>query len=128
RPRIVHPHLKNNNISDNIITDEDVHKPDVVTTVPVKHATCVILAQYSPSLHKGRETEVMEYYSCAVRIELVRVATHLRPRYALLVERMTGHRGKFALFRMFLLRIVNALPEITPEPCVLSPPRTAIAL
>ncbi|KAJ2665257.1 Serine/threonine-protein kinase [Coemansia sp. RSA 1199] len=105
RPRIVHPHLHDS------APDSDASA--VETTVPVSHMTSVVLAQYSPSLHRGRETEVVEYYSCAVRIELVRVATHMRPRFALLVERMTGHRGKFALFRLFLLRIVNALPDIS---------------
>ncbi|KAJ2477880.1 Serine/threonine-protein kinase [Coemansia sp. RSA 2320] len=35
--------------------------------------------------------------------------------YALLVDRMTGHKGKFSLFRMFLLRIVAALPAMIPE-------------
>ncbi|KAJ2370946.1 Serine/threonine-protein kinase, partial [Coemansia sp. RSA 2607] len=33
--------------------------PAVVTTVPVKHATPVVLAQYSPSLNRWRETEVV---------------------------------------------------------------------
>ncbi|KAJ2549387.1 Serine/threonine-protein kinase [Coemansia sp. RSA 1878] len=106
RPRIVHPHLHD--------AAPASDASGVETTVPVSHMTSVILAQYSPSLHRGRETEVVEYYSCAVRIELVRVATHMRPRFALLVDRMTGHRGKFALFRLFLLRIVNALPDISP--------------
>ncbi|KAJ1722277.1 Serine/threonine-protein kinase [Coemansia erecta] len=94
--------------------------PAVVTTVPVKHATSVVLAQYSPSLNRWRETEVVEYYSCSVRIELVSVAAsnlrHHRVRYALLVDRMTGHKGKFALFRIFLQRMVVALPSLAPEP------------
>ncbi|KAJ2783340.1 Serine/threonine-protein kinase [Coemansia interrupta] len=94
--------------------------PAVVTTVPVKHATPVVFAQYSPSLNRWRETEVVEYYSCSVRIELVCLAAsnlrHQRVRYALLVDRMTGHKGKFALFRIFLQRMVVALPSLAPEP------------
>ncbi|KAJ2371353.1 hypothetical protein IW150_004631, partial [Coemansia sp. RSA 2607] len=75
---------------------------------------------YSPSLNRWRETEVVEYYSCSVRIELVCVtASNLRHqhrnRYALLVDRMTGHKGKFALFRIFLQRMVVALPSLAPE-------------
>ncbi|KAJ2831391.1 Serine/threonine-protein kinase [Coemansia furcata] len=90
--------------------------PEITTTVPVKYATAVIFAQYSPSLNRWRETEVVEYYSCSVRIELVRVAGpgNMR-RYALLVDRMTGHKGKFSLFKMFLLRMVAALPALVPE-------------
>ncbi|KAJ2610227.1 Serine/threonine-protein kinase [Coemansia sp. RSA 1365] len=89
--------------------------PSLVADVPVKYATSVILAQYSPSLNRWRETEVVEYYSCAVRLELVRIApVQLRTRYALLLTRMTGHRGKFDLFRAFLCRIVSALPTLTP--------------
>ncbi|KAJ2314520.1 Serine/threonine-protein kinase [Coemansia sp. RSA 2705] len=120
RPRIVHPHLRDDSPPP---AQSHSNAPDVVTTVPVKHPTAVVLAQYSPSLHRGRETEVVEYYSCAVRIELVRMSAHLRPRYALLVDRMTGHRGKYALFRMFLHRIVAALPAIQPadisQPCII---------
>ncbi|KAJ1933744.1 hypothetical protein GGF37_006620, partial [Kickxella alabastrina] len=75
----------------------DMEAPEVITTIPVKHATAIIFAQYSPSLNRWRETEVVEYYSCSVRIELVRViSSNLRQqryRYALLVERMTGHKG-----------------------------------
>ncbi|KAJ2035993.1 Serine/threonine-protein kinase [Coemansia sp. S3946] len=55
----------------NILATGDM--PEITTTVPVKYATAVILAQYSPSLNRWRETEVVEYYSCSVRIELVRV-------------------------------------------------------
>ncbi|KAJ1888910.1 hypothetical protein LPJ66_008326 [Kickxella alabastrina] len=93
--------------------------PEVITTIPVKHATAIIFAQYSPSLNRWRETEVVEYYSCSVRIELVRVmSSNLRQqryRYALLVERMTGHKGKFVLFNIFLQRMVAALPTMAPE-------------
>ncbi|KAJ2879176.1 Serine/threonine-protein kinase [Coemansia aciculifera] len=92
--------------------------PEITTTVPVKYATAVIFAQYSPSLNRWRETEVVEYYSCSVRIELVRVngpGNMRHPRYALLVDRMTGHKGKFSLFKMFLLRMVAALPALVPE-------------
>ncbi|KAJ2888365.1 hypothetical protein IWW38_004955 [Coemansia aciculifera] len=98
--------------------------PEITTTVPVKYATSVLLAQYSPSLNRWRETEVVEYYSCSVRIELVRIgggSSNLRHhgqqsrRYALLVDQMTGHKGKFSLFKMFLLRIVAALPAMVPE-------------
>ncbi|KAJ2658110.1 Serine/threonine-protein kinase [Coemansia sp. RSA 1200] len=80
--------------------------------VAVKHTTCVLLAQYSPSLSRSREAEILEYYSCSVRIELVRVAAgpaSLRRRYALLVDRMAGHKGKFALFRTFLQRMASEI-------------------
>ncbi|KAJ2403185.1 Serine/threonine-protein kinase [Coemansia sp. RSA 2559] len=80
--------------------------------VAVKHTTCVMLAQYSPSLSRSREAEVLEYYSCSVRIELVRVAAgpaSLRRRYALLVDRMAGHKGKYALFRSFLQRMASEI-------------------
>ncbi|KAJ2440199.1 hypothetical protein GGI03_008642 [Coemansia sp. RSA 2337] len=100
----------------NILATGDM--PEITTTVPVKYATAVILAQYSPSLNRWRETEVVEYYSCSVRIELVRVngpGNMRHPRYALLVDRMTGHKGKFSLFKMFLLRMVAALPALVPE-------------
>ncbi|KAJ2698734.1 Serine/threonine-protein kinase [Coemansia sp. IMI 203386] len=111
RPTIVHPQ--------HIQPVDDART--MVTTQPVKHLTATILAQYSPSLNRMRETEVMEYYSCAVRLELVRVntPTGLRQpklRYALLVDRMTGHKGKYALFRIFLQRMVAALPSLSPEP------------
>ncbi|KAI9474892.1 hypothetical protein BX667DRAFT_497767 [Coemansia mojavensis] len=103
RPRIVHPHLRD----------------EYSATVPVKHPTAVMVAQYSPSLHRNRETEVVEYYSCSVRMELVRISNsviNLRPpRYALLIERIAGHRGKFVLFKLFLHRIVAALPDIQPD-------------
>ncbi|KAJ1799167.1 Serine/threonine-protein kinase [Coemansia sp. RSA 2399] len=80
--------------------------------VAVKHTTCIMLAQYSPSLSRSREAEVLEYYSCSVRIELVRVAAgpaSLRRRYALLVDRMAGHKGKYALFRSFLQRMASEI-------------------
>ncbi|KAJ2539225.1 hypothetical protein EV175_006369, partial [Coemansia sp. RSA 1933] len=82
------------------------------TSVAVKHTTCLMLAQYSPSLSRSREAEVLEYYSCSVRIELVRVAAgpaSLRRRYALLVDRMAGHKGKYALFRSFLQRMASEI-------------------
>ncbi|KAJ1941364.1 hypothetical protein FBU59_003520 [Linderina macrospora] len=93
-----------------------VGMPEIITTVPVQYATPVVFAQYSPSLNRWRETEVVEYYSCSVRIELVRIGgSESRHRYALLVDRMTGHKGKFALFRMFLRRMITALPMLEPE-------------
>ncbi|KAJ1732605.1 Serine/threonine-protein kinase, partial [Coemansia biformis] len=52
--------------------------PDIMTTIPVDHPAATILAQYSPSLNRWRETEVVEYYSCSVRIELVRLSPHRR--------------------------------------------------
>ncbi|KAJ1954682.1 Serine/threonine-protein kinase [Linderina pennispora] len=95
---------------------EQMGVPDITTTVPVQYATPVIFAQYSPSLNRWRETEVVEYYSCSVRIELVRIGgCESRHRYALLIDRMTGHKGKFSLFRMFLRRMISALPGLEPE-------------
>ncbi|KAJ2082596.1 Serine/threonine-protein kinase [Coemansia sp. RSA 988] len=118
-PTIVHPHLQQPQTKIQEVTrnhcTQQLQMSSIVATVPVKHATAVILAQYSPSLNRWRETEVVEYYSCAVRLELVQIGPiQLRPRYALLVTRMTGHRGKFDLFRAFLCRIVAALPSLTP--------------
>ncbi|KAJ2713378.1 Serine/threonine-protein kinase [Coemansia spiralis] len=88
--------------------------PDIMTTIPVNHPTATILAQYSPSLNRWRETEVVEYYSCSVRIELVRLSPHRRhhPRYALLIDRMAGHKGKFNLFIIFLRRLAPVLPTL----------------
>ncbi|KAJ2725075.1 Serine/threonine-protein kinase [Coemansia sp. Benny D115] len=103
-------------------SNDQMAAAEVITTIPVKYATAVILAQYSPSLNRWRETEVVEYYSCSVRIELVRIAAssnlryqHHRNRYALLVERMAGHNGKFGLFKIFLQRMVATLPSLAPE-------------
>ncbi|KAJ1662971.1 Serine/threonine-protein kinase [Coemansia sp. RSA 1813] len=82
------------------------------TFVAVKHTTCIMLAQYSPSLSRSKEAEVLEYYSCSVRIELVRVAAgpaSLRRRYAILVDRMAGHKGKYTLFRSFLQRMATEI-------------------
>ncbi|KAJ2806311.1 Serine/threonine-protein kinase [Coemansia guatemalensis] len=131
-PPIVHPHLAPNPAPEPRRRNhcaEQLQMSSIVATVPVKHATSVILAQYSPSLNRWRETEVVEYYSCAVRIELVRIASvHLRQRYALLVTRMTGHLGKFDLFRAFLCRIVAALPTLTPVVLPNPPPPTYTTL
>ncbi|KAJ2029622.1 Serine/threonine-protein kinase [Coemansia sp. S610] len=116
---IVHPHLSEAATAmDHPQTQGPGDLPEITTTVPVKYATGVIFAQYSPSLNRWRETEVVEYYSCSVRIELVRIngpGNIRHSRFALLVDRMTGHKGKFSLFKMFLLRMVAALPAMVPE-------------
>ncbi|KAJ2158345.1 Serine/threonine-protein kinase [Coemansia sp. RSA 552] len=120
KPSIVHPHLYG----------ERSGIPDIVTTMPVRYATPVILAQYSPSLSRCCESEIIEYYSCSVRIELVRlpIPHSLRSshRHALLVDRMAGHKAKFSLFVTFLRRILPALSTLQPAPLHFNLPNTSV--
>ncbi|KAJ1918999.1 Serine/threonine-protein kinase [Mycoemilia scoparia] len=84
---------------------------------PVNYPTCCIIAQYSPSLSRKRDIEVIEHYSCSVYLELVRMPIiPYRHRYALVIKRLAGHRGKYELFQGFMNRMALVLPYISTPP------------